>query len=134
MVYLKEMAIINPKLCKQLSIQIEVEQRDEGMIPHLHCYLDKTRNPKNCAYIDLTKADYTSYHKDNKKLGKKKEEFLKVMNSLSNDYLENSDGDIVRLTGYQSAIKTWCDTFEDGKYDKFQTENGIPKQIDYSKL
>ena len=41
---LNEMAIINPKMCKQLSIQVEVEQRDEGPVPHVHVYLDKTRN------------------------------------------------------------------------------------------
>ena len=40
---LNEMAIINPKMCKQLSIQVEVEQRDEGPVPHVHVYLDKTK-------------------------------------------------------------------------------------------
>lgn len=31
------MAIINPTLCKNASIQIEVEQRNEGPIPHCMC-------------------------------------------------------------------------------------------------
>lgn len=47
------MAIIDSMLCKKSSN--EVEQRDEGLVPHLHVYLDKTRNPKNCGYIQLGK-------------------------------------------------------------------------------
>ena len=44
--YLTEMAIINPKLCRNSTIQVEIEQRNEGPIPHIHVYHDKTRNPK----------------------------------------------------------------------------------------
>ena len=52
------MEIINPVLCKNSSIEIEVEQRNEVIIPHMHVYLDKTRDPKNCAYVRLDKAEY----------------------------------------------------------------------------
>lgn len=34
----EEMAIINPQFCKNRTIQAEVEQRNEGPIPHLHIY------------------------------------------------------------------------------------------------
>ena len=134
--YLNEMAIINPRKCKNLTIQVEVEQRDEGPIPHLHCYLDKTRNPKNCSYIRLDTVGYSEHHKkDNHPLGNKKEEFLDVMNSLCSDYIKGKDGNIVQLTGYQSAVKTWSETFEDGSFDKFSVDsNGIPIQLDYSNL
>jgi hypothetical protein len=62
--YLVEMAVINPKLCKQLAIQVEVEQRDDGPIPHLHVYHDHTRNPKKCSYIRLDKCAYSEHHTD----------------------------------------------------------------------
>ena len=44
---IEAMSIVNPTLCDQLSVQVEVEQRNEGPIPHVHVYLDKSRNPKN---------------------------------------------------------------------------------------
>lgn len=47
------MAIINSVLCKNSSIEIEVEQRNEGPIPHLHVYLDKTRNPKKLCICSI---------------------------------------------------------------------------------
>lgn len=46
-------AIIDSMLYKKSSS--EVEQEDEGTVPHLHVYLDKTRNPKNCGYVQLSK-------------------------------------------------------------------------------
>ena len=54
------------------------------------------------------------------------------MNSESNDFMETNDEKIVRLTGYQSAVKIWSDTFENGSFDKFTLdEKGIPIQLDY---
>ena len=47
--HLNEMAIINPKMCKQLTIQVGVKQKDEGEIPHIHVYHGKTRNHKKCS-------------------------------------------------------------------------------------
>ena len=80
---LKEMAIINPRLCNQLTIQVEIEQRDEGPIPHVHVYHDKTRNPKECSYIRLDKCAYSEHHKDNKPLPKKlKNQFIELMNNM----------------------------------------------------
>ena len=81
---LVEMAIINPKMCKQLSIQVEVEQRDEGSVPHVHVYLDKTRNKKNCSFVRLDKPEYCTHHKDGKPLNRKqKEEFIELMNHIA---------------------------------------------------
>lgn len=72
--HIVEIAIINPKMCKQLSIQVEIEQRDYGSIQHFHVYLDNTRNKKNCSYIRLDIPEYCCHHKDGKKLNKKKTE------------------------------------------------------------
>lgn len=51
------MSVINTQLCKQLSVQIEVEQGDEGRIPHMHIYLDKHRDARNCGYIRLDNSN-----------------------------------------------------------------------------
>lgn len=77
---IEAMSIINPKLCRNLAIQVEVEQRDEGEIPHLHVYHDKTRNPKKCSYVRLDKAEYSPHH-DIMPLGNLKDQFIKVMTS-----------------------------------------------------
>lgn len=55
-----DIAIIDSILCKKSCI--DVEQKDRGTIPHLHVYLDKTRNPKNCGYIQVDTDEYTHYH------------------------------------------------------------------------
>ena len=133
---LNEMAIINPRMCKQLSIQVEIEQRDEGPVPHVHVYLDKTRNPKNCAFVRLDKPEYCSHHKDGKVLNKKqKEEFIKIMNSTCATFLPNIYGDPVKTTWYQNAVHIWAETYEDGDLDKFNVDDkGVIEQLDYSSL
>lgn len=134
---LKEMAIVNPKLCKQLTIQVEIEQRDEGPIPHLHVYHDKTRNPKKCSYVELTKCAYSTHHKDNIPLPRKlKDQFVELMNSIyKNAVIYDNDGNMHTATGYQAAVQIWADTYEDGNLDKFELDdNGLIRQIDYSKL
>ena len=123
--YLVEMSIINPQMCKKSSIQIELEQKDEGPIPHIHVYLDKERNPKNCAYVRLDKAAYAPHHKDGKHLrGKQKEEFLQIMTSLWTKEYSSP------ITGYQAAVELWIDTFGETlpfMYD----EQGFPIMPDY---
>ena len=132
--YLVEMAIINPRLCRQLTIQVEVEQRDEGPIPHLHVYHNKYRNPKECSYIRLDRVEYAPHH-DVVQLPKKlKEQFIRLMNEPCNAYMKDTDGNTVELNGYQSAVKTWVETFEDD-YAKFNLdEKGIPITLDYEEL
>lgn len=137
--FLCEMAIINPQKCKHLTIQVEVEQRDEGPIPHLHCYHNKTRSSYECSYIRLDKCEYSSHHGKNKSIltlnKNKKDEFVSLMNEPCGNYMKCNDDTFVELTGYQDAVRIWVETFEDGSYAKFELdEKGVPVQIDYSKL
>jgi len=133
---LNEMAIINPRLCKQLSIQVEIEQRDEGPVPHVHVYLDKTRNPKNCAFVRLDKPEYCTHHKDGKKMNKQqKKEFIQLMGSPCDNFLPDINGNPVKVNWYQNAVHIWSETYEDGSFKKFKTDfNGIPIPPDYSTL
>ena len=132
--YLVEMAIINPKMCRNLTIQVEVEQRNEGPIPHLHVYHDKSRNPRKCSYIRLDEVAYAPHHDEIKLPEKLKSQFIELMTAPSNDYMENNKGTVVKLNGYQTAVKTWVDTFEDD-YSKFNLdEDGIVIPLDYTKL
>ena len=134
---LKEMAIINPKMCKQLTIQVEVEQRDEGEIPHVHVYHDKTRNPKNCSYVRLDKCAYSDHHKDNIPLPKNlKKQFIELMSAdYTGHYITDNTGKPYPATGYQIAVQTWAETFEDDDLSKFELDDkGLIKQIDYSNL
>ena len=133
--YLVEMSIINPQLCKQKGIQIELEQRDEGPIPHLHVYLDRSRNPRNCAYVRLDKAEYASHHKGKKLTGRDKKDFIDVMTRIwDKAFLKSNTTDEIRqATGYQAAVETWIDTF--GETVSFEyDEQGFPKIPDYSQL
>lgn len=132
--YLFEMAIINPKMCRNLTIQVEVEQKNEGPIPHLHVYHDKSRNPRKCSYIRLDEVAYAPYHDEIKLPEKLKSQFIELMTAPSNDYMENNKGTVVKLNGYQTAVKTWVDTFEDD-YSKFNLDkDGIVIPLDYTKL
>ena len=134
---LNEMAIINPKLCKQLSIQVEIEQRDEEPIPHVHVYLDKTRDKRNCAYIRLDKPEYCTHHKEGKHLDRKqKKEFIQLMTQISRgNVIYDNYGNMIPANGYQSAVNIWSETYEDGDLSKFALdENGIIKTLDYSNL
>ena len=133
---LVEMAIINPQLCKAKGMEIELEQRDEGPIPHLHVYLDTTRSPKNCAYVRLDKAEYAPHHKNGKRLtGKDKKNFIEIMTTIWPKYLTQSrtSGEEKKATGYQASVETWIDTF--GETVPFEyDEEGFPKMPDYSLL
>lgn len=53
------LALINPRLCKKLSIKVAVEQHDtKTAVPYLYVFLDNTWNLKNCAFIRLDKPEY----------------------------------------------------------------------------
>lgn len=133
--YLYEMAIINPRMCRNLAIQVEIEQRDEGPIPHVHVYHDKTRDRRKCSCVRLDEAKYTIHHKGKKPLPRKlKEQFIELMNNPSNEYMKNNKGDLVELNGHQLAVKIWQDTYGD-EYSHFEfDENEIPITPDYRKL
>lgn len=129
------MSIINPRMCKQLSIQVEVEQRDEGPIPHLHVYLDKTRNPKNCAYVRLDRAEYAPHHDSTPLSRSQKREFLNLMNTVVPKAYTLSvvTGEERHATGYQNAVETWIETFGDTVQFNYDDE-GFLIMPDYSSL
>lgn len=61
--------------------------------------------------------------------------FIKVMNELTGIYVKDNKGNVIELTGYQLAVRIWCEAHEKRSYSKFKTdENGLPVQLDYSKL
>ena len=133
--YLVEMAIVNPAECDQLTIQVEVEQRNEGPIPHLHVYHNKHRNPKECSYIRLDKVAYAPHHDIIPLPRKLKKQFIHLMNLPADEYMKDNNGNIVELNGYQSAVRIWSNTFEHKSLSKFKLdENGIPITLDYRKL
>lgn len=129
------MAIVNPQLCKLAPVQIEVEQRDEGPIPHLHVYLDKTRNPKNCAYVRLDDPTYSTHHDSVPMNKQQKAAFIKIMQKPWDSQFVRSEvtGEIRVATGYEAAVKIWIDTFGGREHFKFD-ENGYPIMPDYTLL
>lgn len=128
------MALINPQLSKQLTIQAEIKQGGEGPIPHIHVYHDKTK--KVCSYIRLDKPEYSEHHRRGKKLpAALKAEFIQLMNDMWAGYIIKSPTGFRPATGYESAVYIWADTYENGSLDKFnQDSNGELIVPDYSLL
>lgn len=126
------MSAINAKLCKQLGLYVEVEQRDEGTIPHMHVYHDKSRNPQKCSYICLDKAAYSKHHEVHKLSKKQKELFLQIMQQPCSSALVDASGKATFGTGYQYVVYTWVNTYCDDSYEGFTLdENGLPIMPDY---
>lgn len=135
--YISCMALINPQLAEQCGILVEVFQRDEGSIPHVHVFHDKTRNPKKCSWVRLDKPEYSDHHGKIVTMPKKvKDEFIKIMTGTWKKHVvENPDGTFRSATGYEAAVDIWVDTFEHGSYAKFPKDsNGNLILIDYSNL
>ena len=134
--YIEAMTIINPQYCKNHILHVEIEQTNEGPIPHLHVYHDHTRNPKKCSYVRLDKAEYSSHHKVVPLPKKIKQEFIELMSSpWQRELIEDNKGNVRKATGYESAVLTWCDTYEDGDMSKFDIDkDGIPIMPDYNLL
>lgn len=131
------MATINPQLCRQKSIQVEVEQTSEGPIPHLHVYLDRTRNPKKYAYIRLDTPEYLGNH-DTAKLSKKQlEQFLAIMTSKwAKNFIQSIYSENIKVaTGYEAAVNIWLDTYGERYSSNFTyDQDGFPVMPDYHKL
>ena len=132
------MSTINPQLNRQLSIDVVVFDNNEGPIPHVHVYLDKTRDPRKCSVVRLDCAEYSTHHGEpvvrmNKK---QKREFIKSMTSKWNKYaLQSDDGSYYTPTGYQMCVNIWADAFEGNSYEKFTLDtNGVPVMPDYETL
>lgn len=135
---IEAMSLINPQLCQQRGILVEVEQRDEGPIPHLHVYHDSTRDKNKCSFVRLDRPEYSDHHKEpSMKLPRVvKKKFIEIMNSPWNKQIHVSpDGSMKVATGYEAAVDTWVDTYEEGNYNKFQLDmNGDPVMPDYNLL
>ena len=136
--YISAMALINPRLCKSRTILVEVEQLDEGPIPHVHVYHDKTRDPKRCSYIRLDKAEYLTHHGGSKGIPlppNLKKEFIEVMDSPWERHIIETTSGLRPATGYEAAVLIWEDTYEDGSFDKFEVdEEGKLIIPDYGRL
>ena len=131
-------AIVNPMLCKQLGINVTVVQGGEGPIPHMHIYHGQDVDLNNCSYVRLDCAEYSDHHnRPSLKLSKKqKEALVQVMESpCPKHFREMGDGTLRQMTGYEAAVDTWVQTYEDGSYAKFKLDtNGDPICPDYSAL
>ena len=127
------MVIINPKLCKRLSIQVEIEQENKTPVPYFYIYHDKTINPKKCSYVRLDKADYAPHHDRIYLTKTQKDEFIKVMTSVWS-MPRNKE----TLRGYDRAVDIWIDTFVDDEekaLKKFNSDsNGAYIMPDYKQL
>ena len=130
-------ALINPRLCKKLSIKVAIEQHDtETEIPYLHVFLDNTWNLKQCAFIRLDKPEYVPQKNSIRLSTKQQKELIYILTRECNgnwiaSILDKSN--IKASTGYEAAVQTWIDTYEEN--DKIQYDkNGFPIMPDYSKL
>lgn len=130
------MSRINPQLCENLQITVDVVQGGEGPIPHVHVYHDKNCNPKKCSYVRLDVAEYSTHHKYNIPLPSKlKKQFIEVMTSIWRKYFIETPSGLRPATGYEAAVNTWVDTYEHGDYSKFTLdEKGELIPPDYSQL
>ena len=131
------LALINPRLCKKLSIKAAIEQRDmETTIPYLHVFLDNIWNLKNCAFVRLDKPEYVLEKNSIRLSIKQKEELIYILSSESKYHWITSivDKNNIKIaTGYETAVQIWTDTFEEN--DKIQYDkNGFPVMPDYAML
>ena len=131
------LALINPRLCKMLSIKVAIEQRDmETTIPYLHVFLDNMWNLKNCAFVRLDKPEYVPEKNSIRLSIKQKEELIYILSNESKYHWITSivDKNNIKIaTGYEVAVQIWTDTFEEN--DKIQYDkNGFPVMPDYAML
>ena len=137
------MATINPKLCQQKSIRVEVVQGGEGNKSHVHVYW----NDGQVSYISLTSPTYAEHHHDNMGVPltrKTRKEFVEIMSAIWNKYAielyvlddngnPTEDTYFERSTGYEAAVQIWVDTYGDDPELKYE-KNGRPIMPDYSKI
>lgn len=132
------MTMINPPLTKTLSIEVCLYDGNEGPIPHVHVYHDKTRNPRKCSVVRLDKAEYSSHHGVPvvRMPRSVKKQFIQVMKEKWSKFrIEDAKGNVYVPTGYDMCVQIWTNSFEDDSYDKFVLdENGVPVMPDYSVL
>lgn len=130
-------SIINPRLCKKVSIKVAIEQHDtETTIPYLHVFLDNMWDLKNCAFVRLDKPEYVPEKNSIRLSTKQKEELIYILMSESKYHWTTSivDKNNIKIaTGYEVAVQVWTDTYEENnkiQYDKY----GFPVMPDYTRL
>lgn len=130
------MSKLNPRLTENLSIEVIIWDGNEGEIPHVHVYHDKTRNKRKCSVVQLDKAEYSPHHRFNVAMTRDvKRQFVQVMTTTWPGRSILEDGKYRHATGYEAAVTEWVDAFEHGSYDKFKLDdNGVPVMPDYNKL
>lgn len=117
------MSVVNPKLCNKLGLKVSVMQGGEGPVPHVHVYRGNNYDSSDCAYIRLDKPEYSAHHKNPSKrlTSSDKKLFIEIINTVWNQQLHIlPDGTSRPSTGYENAVDTWVNTYEeDGDYSKF---------------
>lgn len=134
------MALINPQLQKNTTIEVELYQKNEGNIPHIHVYTDKSN--KHCALVRLDSAEYSHHHDNNHSenctLNRNEiEELVEILSSpWSKHAIQLDDGSFKIATGYEAAVQMWVDAFGEpvGDYAITYDESGLPVMPDYTKL
>lgn len=130
------MSRINPQLLENLSIEVVMYDENEGQIPYVHVYHDKTKNKKNRSVVRLDRAEYSSHHGYPVKLNKQqKRQFVQVMSTVWPKHFVETNTGVRPATGYEYCVVTRANAFEDGSYDKFTLDdNGVPIMPDYDTL
>jgi hypothetical protein len=113
--YITEMAKINPPLHKRIMdrigfIYVSVPQGDEGPIPHMHIYHDRSLDNKKCSFIRLDKAEYSPHHPMVPLPDKLRSSFMEIMRSIWPNYSVEVNGKMEVATGYEAAVDTWIET------------------------
>ena len=140
--YIEAMATINPQMCKDSNpnIRIELEERNEEPIPHLHVYRDGIRDSKHCIYVRLDKPEYSTHHSSRHHNTFTKGElaqFIAIMKAPWNKFfIEDSKGNFRHPSGYEAAVSTWIDCYGEPVGDlKFTYDNqGNLIMPDYTQL
>lgn len=134
------MALINPKLQMNTTISVEIFQKDEGPIPHIHVYTDKSR--EHCALVRLDAPKYADHHDNNHPENctlnqSEKDQLINILSTVWRKYaIELADGSYRPATGYEAAVQMWLDAFGEpsAPYEFIYDKSGAPIMPDYSKL
>ena len=131
------LALINPGLCKKLSIKVAIEQHDPvPTIPYLHVFLDNAWNLNSCAFVRLDKPEYVPKKNSIKLSETQKKELIDILTSeWQTQYIASiMDGHYTKTaTGYEAAVQIWTETYEKNVNISCD-ETGFPVMPDYTRL
>jgi hypothetical protein len=113
--YITVMAKINPPLHRRILnrigfICVSVPQGEEGPIPHMHIYHDRSLNDKRCSFIRLDKAEYSPHHPIVPLTNKLQSSFMEIMRSIWSNHHIRVNKELIEATGYEAAVDTWIET------------------------